>query len=60
MWSILASLYPNHGKNSSRVNKHKEHEDKLVMDGMKYPVRIQDINKFERLNNISVNVFAIN
>ena len=30
------------------------------MDGIKYPIRIQDINKFERLNNISVNVFAIN
>ena len=60
MWSILASLYPSRGDNCSRVNKYKEHEDKLDMDGMKYPVRIQDINKFERLNNISVSVFAIN
>ena len=60
IWSILASLYPKNRKNTLGVNQYKEHEEKLVMDGIKYPIRIQDINKFERLNNISVNVFTIN
>ena len=56
---MLARLHPVE-KNSEYVSHHQPFEAELNMSGIPYPVAIKDISKFERQNNISVNVFATN
>jgi len=41
-----------------RVSKYKSIENKLKFDDIKFPVLVDDITKFERLNNISINVYS--
>ena len=61
LWSVLRALNPG-GRNGERIDKIlKYKEDTLNMEGINYPVRLQDINKFETLNsNISITVFGYN
>jgi len=45
------------GDHRERVSKY---ENELIMDGIEHPVKIRDIDRFERLNgNISVSVFGL-
>ena len=61
LWSILASLYPAKN-NADRVSHYKKYENELILnnidisDGMK----ISNIAKFEKLNQLNINVFTIN
>ena len=57
-WSVLASLYPQ-SENVDRVTKYRSYENELNMDGIEYPVKVVDINKFENLYNVSINVFGL-
>ena len=58
LWSILAHLhvvhYHNHGY---RVEKYIPYENELNMEGITYPVAVKHVPKFEKQNDISVNVF---
>jgi hypothetical protein len=57
-WSILAHLHPvdNHPK---RVTKYEPYISELNLCGLKMPLPVSDIGKFEKLNaKISVNVLA--
>ena len=57
---MLASLHPVSRKdNAKRVSKYYPYEDELDMSSIDYPVKVSDIDKFERLNNISVSVFGL-
>ena len=49
-------------KTSERINKKlREKSEVLNWDGLKFPVHVSDINKFENHNSsISVNVFGYN
>uniref|UniRef100_A0A069DMF7 Conserved uncharacterized protein n=1 Tax=Clytia hemisphaerica TaxID=252671 RepID=A0A069DMF7_9CNID len=53
MWCILVAKY-NVEKHAERASKYNKYINKLKMDGIKYPVGINEIKCFERLNNISV------
>ena len=52
-WALLSALYPA-GKNAERVGKYKDIEHDLIFN--KFPVPISDIQKFENLNDISLNM----
>ena len=57
LWLILSSLHPVQRRNHQfRVSKYQEYERELNMFGIKYPIDIKDILKFEDQNNISFNV----
>ena len=59
MWSILAHLHPvKHTKHPTRVSKYEPFQNELKFDGIAFPVKLQDIAKFEAQNGISVNVFG--
>ena len=59
MWSILAALHPvDRSKNPNRVSKYEPFQNELKFDGIDFPVKLQDISKFETQNQISVNVFG--
>lgn len=57
-WALLSALYPaaNH---LDLISSYSKNENKLKFDGISFPVKITDISKVERLNNISVNVFGL-
>ena len=59
LWCVLRALNPKDG-NPERIDKKlKEKENTLNMDGIEYPVRLEDIDKFEKQNpSISITVFG--
>lgn len=57
MWSVIASLYPV-AKDPQRVIKYVQYVDKLDFTDVPFPVKIGDIPKFEKKNQISINVFG--
>ena len=57
LWSVLAYLYEaNH--NRQRIEHYIPYEFEFNMNGITYPVAIKDVSKFEKQNDISVNVFG--
>lgn len=57
-WAVLSGLYtPNN--NVNRVASYKSHRNKLKFDNLSFPIKINDIHKFEMLNNLSINVFGL-
>ncbi|CAH1646013.1 unnamed protein product [Spodoptera littoralis] len=57
-WALLSGLYPV-CKNVDRVASYAIHGNKLKFTGISFPVKIADISKVEKLNNISINVFGL-
>ena len=57
MYAILSALFPQQ-INANRVIRYTPHVNHLKFGDIKFPIQIKDISKFEKLNNISVNVFA--
>ena len=57
LWSVLAHLYE---ANYSRdgVKHYEQHESEFNMNGIAYSVAVKDVSKFEKQNDISVNVFG--
>lgn len=56
-WSVLAALHPVDSKeNPNRKSKYVEFKDELDFTGIEFPVKLDDIEKFEKLNDISINV----
>lgn len=57
-WAVLSGLYkPTH--NSNRYTSYLPHRNKLKFDNISFPIKINDIHKFEKLNDLSVNVFGL-
>ena len=70
LWCIIAHLFPKyhdnrtnqHGQQSRRTanpNAYKEHEPEINTKDIQFPLRIQDVGKLERLNNLAINIFSI-
>lgn len=57
-WALLSGLYPV-CKSVDRVASYAIHGNKLKFTGISFPVKIADISKVEKLNNISINVFGL-
>ena len=63
LWCILAHLYPKYDQNRRRQYKasaYKEHKEEIDTGDLQFPLRICDIGKLERLNNLSINVYSLN
>ena len=59
LWSILASLHPIHWKNNpNRVANYIQYEHELNTEGLTFSVPIHQIPKFEKINNLSINVIG--
>jgi len=56
LWAVLSALHePEHDK--ERVSHYLKYEHELNVEGLKFPMEIKQISKFEQLNDdISVNV----
>ena len=58
LYSILAH-FKKFEQNSSRVAKYKPYLHELKTDGIDMPMKLEDITKFEKLNDLSINVYCI-
>ena len=61
LWCVLRYLHPK-GKNAELLTDLKQKENSLNTKGIKFPVRVKDISKFESLNPDipGINVFSVN
>jgi len=59
-WSILASLYPvSRDSHPCRVSNYIQYESELNCQNIEMTVSLADVPKFEKQNNISINVFGL-
>ena len=58
LYSILASLFPDKNGNVSKVRAYKKYLDKLNHKGIEMPMAVKDIDKFEKMNNLVINVYG--
>ena len=54
---ILASKHPVE-KNAERPNKYKEYLSELNCKDIERPMAVPDINRFEKMNNLTTNVYG--
>ena len=61
IWSILAKLHPCES-NPDRVSKYEPFFDELNIEGFDFTngFKCSDINRFEKLNNLSINIYELN
>jgi len=59
-WAVEVTRALNHvDKNAERIDKNlRERAEELKWDGIQFPVNLIDIDKFEKSNDLSVNVFG--
>ena len=58
LWCILAHLCPIEDK-KNRLSNYSMHFNKLNLEGLEFPMKVKDIPKFEKLDNLNVNVFEL-
>lgn len=57
-WSIVSALFPVE-QNSRRISSYPHYKQVLKTEGLDLPMTLKDISKFEKLNDISVNVYVL-
>lgn len=58
LWSVTAALFPT-DTNSSLTSSYPHFSSVLKYDGLNFPMSLDNIPKFEKLNNLSINVYGI-
>jgi len=57
-WSVIAALYPVN-RNSERSSRYPHYSTVLKLEDCELPMTLNGIGRFERLNEISVNVYTV-
>ena len=58
-WAVIAGLNdPSPGGNPCRVDSYRRYEDQYDWSMLMFPVLLRDIQKFEKANNVSINVYG--
>lgn len=58
-WAVLSAVFPA-TKNTDRISKYRSHLSEINLTGLKFPVPVSQISRFEKNNpSISVNVYAL-
>ena len=62
IWSILASLHPCDNDHPNRVSNYKQYFNDINIEGFDFTngFKCSDAHKFEKLNNLSINIFELN
>jgi len=58
LWAIVSALYPV-AKNPNRTTAYPHFSEVLNYEGLNFPLNIKDIGKFEDMNQLTINVYAI-
>ena len=60
LYSILTHIkWNSKQKNKNKVSLYKPYLHELRTDGINMPMKLEDITKFEKLNDLSINVYCI-
>ena len=61
LWSISAGLHPRNKSHPNRVTKYTQCFDELNIEGFDFSKRFKctDMHRFEKLNNLSINIFEL-
>ena len=54
----ISGCYPA-DDNAERVSKYRDYQNEISFDCIDFPVKIFQIQRFERLNDISINVYGL-
>ncbi|XP_051156391.1 uncharacterized protein LOC127278634 [Leptopilina boulardi] len=57
LWSIVAALHPAK-YNVSLTDSYPHYSQVLKYDDIEFPIRFEDIEKFEKLNKLSINIYG--
>ena len=59
---MLDSLHPCDNDHPNRVSNYKQYFDELNIEGFDFTdgFRCSDVHRFEKLNNLSINIFGLN
>ena len=62
LWSILAYLYPCNINHPNRVSNYRQYFNELNIEGFDFTngFKCSDVHKFEKINNLSINIFELN
>ena len=58
MWAVLSALHPV-DVHAERVTNYEQYENELDFTGISFPMSIDDIPKFEKINDIPISVYTI-
>jgi hypothetical protein len=59
VWAVLSALYPCE-RNAERISTYRPHVKSIDLTGLKYPVPVNQIARFEKNNpTISINVYTL-
>jgi len=58
LWSVLAGVHDEITENRHRVCNYKPYENELNLDNITFPFKVSQTEKFERMNQLSINVFG--
>ncbi|XP_046735002.1 uncharacterized protein LOC124404714 [Diprion similis] len=57
--SVTAALFPANNSHPDRVSSYPHFSSVLRYDGLNFPMSLDQIPKFEKLNDLSINVYSI-
>ena len=57
-WAVLSALHPL-AKHANRVFHYKKFEHELDFTGISFPVKLDDIPKFEKQNGLAISVYTV-
>ncbi|KAB0802687.1 hypothetical protein PPYR_04873 [Photinus pyralis] len=58
LWSVTAALYPVH-KDGDRISSYPHFDTVLNRGNIQFPIKLSDIKKFEKLNNLAINLYCV-
>jgi hypothetical protein len=57
LWSVVSALYPAK-KNANRISSYPHFKDVLKYQNIQFPITIKDVRKFEKHNNLAINLYC--
>ncbi|KAK5637863.1 hypothetical protein RI129_000146 [Pyrocoelia pectoralis] len=58
LWAVVSALYPAQ-KHGDRTSSYPHYSEVLKYDSIQFPIKISDIKKFEKLNNLRINLYCL-
>lgn len=58
LWAVTSALHPAE-KNSNHISSYPHYSRILKYDGIKFPIQLKDVPKFEDMNSLSINVYTL-
>lgn len=58
LWAVVSALFPV-DKNSNQLSSYPHFHSVLKYEGIHFPMQLKDVSKFEKMNNLSINVYSL-